>query len=114
MFAQRNMDTIKDPVKQEHALTELRFKYNKIDKERLENTIKEAQLEKFVQSLPDKENTFVGERGVLLSGGQRQRIALARALISMPSILVMDEATSALDKKLESKIISSPFLDKAS
>lgn len=80
--------------------------YGKIDKERMQEAIKRAELEEFVNSLPDGLKTFVGDRGVRLSGGQRQRIAIARALYRRPEILVLDEATSALDNDTESAIMS--------
>lgn len=72
-----------------------------IDEERLHNAAKAAQLEDFIQNLPNQLESRVGERGVRLSGGQRQRIGIARALYNNPSVLVMDEATSALDNLTE-------------
>jgi len=63
-----------------------------------------AQVEEFIDSLPDGYQTVIGERGVTLSGGQRQRLALARAFLTDPRILILDDSTSAIDSATEDKI----------
>ncbi len=68
---------------------------------------KQARIDKYIESMPNKYQTFVGERGVRLSGGQRQRIAIARCLYKKKKILVFDEATSALDINTEKSVIDS-------
>ena len=69
--------------------------------ERINSSLKTAQLFDFVQTLPEGIDTFVGDRGSQLSGGQRQRLGIARALFTKPKLLVLDEATSALDGQTE-------------
>nr|WP_088070507.1 ABC transporter ATP-binding protein [Gottfriedia luciferensis] len=78
---------------------------HQIDDKAVWRALEQAQLKEFVESLPDKLNTTVGERGVRLSGGQRQRIGIARALYNNPEIIFMDEATSALDNETEKEIM---------
>ena len=74
---------------------------NKYNKDEVENAAKKANAHSFINLLPDKFNTYVGQNGVLLSGGQRQRIAIARAVLKNAPILLLDEATSALDSESE-------------
>ena len=77
-----------------------------VDEVALEHALRSAQLLDFVESLPDKTHTIVGERGVRVSGGQRQRIGIARALYHGPQVLVLDEATSSLDIETEAEVMS--------
>ncbi|WP_438997230.1 ABC transporter ATP-binding protein [Candidatus Puniceispirillum sp.] len=78
---------------------------DEINNTEIDRAIRQAQLNEFVDSMPDGINTTVGERGVRLSGGQRQRIGVARALYHNPSVLVLDEASSALDTKTEAALM---------
>jgi ATP-binding cassette, subfamily B, bacterial len=72
--------------------------------EELNRAVEAAGLKELIESLEDKYETVVGERGLKLSGGQRQRVALARAILRQPPILIFDEATSSLDGETEEKV----------
>jgi ABC-type multidrug transport system fused ATPase/permease subunit len=78
---------------------------DRIDDARVKKALELAQIADFIESLPDKLNTRLGEFGARISGGQKQRIAIARALYSEPELLILDEATSALDDDTEAALI---------
>ena len=72
--------------------------------EEIDNAIKQAALDDFIETLPEKLNTRVGESGVKLSGGQRQRLAIARVLLKKSSVIIFDESTSSLDNLAQNKV----------
>ncbi len=79
----------------------IRFYSVDLNKKDIIRAAKLANIYEFIESLPEKFDSIVGERGIMLSGGQRQRVILARVLARNPHILILDEATSALDNESE-------------
>ena len=79
---------------------------NSVTEEALQKAIETAELDQYIQTLPDGLETIVSERGSSLSGGQKQRIMLARALTLNPQILLLDDFTARVDQKTEDKILS--------
>jgi len=84
------------------------IRYGRVDAsdEDIDEAIRLAHLQDFIQSLPAGADTLVGERGLKLSGGEKQRVAIARALLKGAPIIVFDEATSSLDSKSEQAILA--------
>ena len=80
---------------------------NPYEEVKFKNVLNQSQLTSFLDSLDDKDNTVVGERGVMISGGQRQRISIARALYNDSQIIIFDEPTSSLDPSTEMDLLDS-------
>jgi ABC-type transport system involved in Fe-S cluster assembly fused permease/ATPase subunit len=82
------------------------IRYGRVDatEEEVRDAARMAQIDDFIQMLPDGYKTQVGERGLKLSGGEKQRVAIARTILKGPPILMLDEATSALDSYTEKQI----------
>jgi ATP-binding cassette subfamily B protein len=94
-----------DPVLFHRTLMEnIRYGRQDATDEEVIAAAKLAHCDEFIEVLPDKYQTYVGERGVKLSGGERQRVAIARAILKKAPILILDEATSSLDSNSEALI----------
>ena len=87
-------------------ISNIAYGVKNINEDKVWKSLKVAQLEDWIKTLPDGIKTKVGDNGIRLSGGQRQRIAIARAFYRDAKLLILDEATSALDNKTEAKLIN--------
>ncbi len=82
------------------------FPKEAVSQEAILKALEVSQLRDYLQSLPDGIDTRVGDKGSLMSGGQRQRLGIARAMLTVPKLLILDEATSSLDGETESNVTS--------
>ncbi len=103
-YVPQNIYLIDDTLKNNIAYG---LKDIEIDEKLLSDSINKAQLNDFINELPEKLDTIVGERGIRISGGQKQRIGIARALYNNQKILILDESTSSLDLKTEQEVMKS-------
>jgi len=101
-LVQQDSILVDDSIKNNITLS---FFNEKINNERLKNSVKNSNLFEFTDNLPNGLDTIVGEKGIQISGGQRQRICIARMLYFDPGLIILDEATSALDEKNEKDIL---------
>lgn len=102
-YISQNIFLLDESIKKNIALG---INEERIDYDKIKDSIKLAGIEKFINNLPNGINTFVGAQGIRLSGGQIQRIGIARALYKKSKVLYFDEATSSLDQKTENQFIS--------
>jgi len=91
----------------ETLIYNLQYANPKATRDDIIHAAKLANIHEFIESLPEKYETRVGERGLKLSGGEKQRVAIARVILKNPKILVFDEATSSLDTHSEQAILAS-------
>ena len=105
-YVPQNIFLIDDTFKKNISLD---FNIKSENFQKFNECLKQSELEKFINSLPDGINTLVGERGKRISGGQLQRVGIARALYNNPEILIFDESTSALDRETELEILKNIY-----
>lgn len=101
-YVPQNISIINGTIKENITLGYLP---NEVSDNQIQAALNSAQLDEFVHSLPEKENTMITENGQNLSGGQKQKIGIARALLSNPGLIILDEATSSLDSRSEFEIM---------
>lgn len=101
-YVPQDIYLLDDTIKKNIAIGE---EEDQIDYNRLDIAINSAELKDYIDKLPEKLETFVGNRGVRISGGQKQRIGIARALYLERDILILDEATNSLDIENEEKVM---------
>ena len=102
-YLSQNTHLLDDTIKANIAFG---FKQSDINHNLIEECLEKSELNTFIESLPEKLDTFVGENGAKISGGQLQRIGLARVFYNNPELLILDEPTNSLDSENEIKIVN--------